>query len=164
MTSTAVEQSLDEETSAQPLAPSTRPDLQKVVYLRTRTHSCLVAGEDLCGSIVVFLRRVLAFHVARLRIICNRKNAVPSTLAPDCNRSGSDKLHWHDIQLLRCDPQVIVGPAARLVPQFLPEMKEAVQQETLSRNAQTHKNHSDHDALHLPPYRLRLIDHGSHRI
>lgn len=56
--------SLDEETSAQPLAPSTRPDLQKVVYLRTRTHSCFVAGEDLCGSIVVFLRRVLAFHVA----------------------------------------------------------------------------------------------------
>ena len=56
--------SLDEESSAQPLAPSTRPDLQKVIYLRTRTHSCFVAGEDLCGSIVVFLRRVHAFHVA----------------------------------------------------------------------------------------------------
>ena len=73
------------------------------------------------------------------------------------------KLQWHNIQLWRCNPQVIAGTAPGLVPQFLPEMKEAVQQKTLSRNAQTYKNHSGHVALHLPPYPLRPIDHGFHR-
>jgi hypothetical protein len=71
-------------------------------------------------------------------------------------------MYRRNIQLRRFDPQVIVGTAPEPVPQFLPEMKEAVQHETRSCNAQTQKNCSGHDVLHLPPCCLRPNDHGFH--